>query len=201
MTSVPLTQTSDKKAFTFERMDTTHFIPTEDYVKRCVENPIVRRFREGSRRPKPIYIITGIKIVHGAQGTTTTSRGVKGVVGAQVDGTLLSGGIVPVGGGPEISHGRTSKSAISWEGSTDFVFAFKVSEVRVSQAGTVKGEREYTKGALLEDADAKKQAVAVAISTIDGVRIESLDGYKSMAVDDGNAVVMYGVPVATDKGA
>jgi hypothetical protein len=190
-----LTHVSDEKAFKFDRMDTTTFIPTEDYVKRCIDNAGVHLFLETCRYRKPVYIITGIKVVSGAQGATTSSRAVEVVVGAQVDGTVLSGGMAPVGGGPEVRHGKETKNVVSWEGSTDFVFAFKVSEVRVSKSGEVKRERDYTKGALYEDRPEKVVATALESSIVDGSSLEPQLGYNFESVLEGDNMVAYGVPV------
>jgi len=179
-------------------MDTTLFIPTEDYVNRCIDNTGVRRFLETSHYRKPVYIITGVKIVSGAQGATTSSRAVEGVVGAQVDGTVLSGGMVPVGGGPEVRRGKETKNAVSWEGSTDFVFAFKVSEVRVGKSGEVKRERDYTKGALYGNEPEKEVADPLTKSIGDVSSLESQHSYKIEAVEEDDVVVTYGVPILND---
>lgn len=180
-------------------MDTTQFIPTEEYLKRSVDGTAVRRFLETSRYHKPVYVITGIKIVSGAQGATKTSKSVDGSVGAQVDGTVLSGGMVPVGGGPEVRRGKATKNAVSWEGSSDFVFAYKLSEVRVSKSGEVKREREYTKGALYEDATKKPEADPLDVALVDGPTAQPQDGFDAEAVEEGDGVVTYGVPVLVEE--
>jgi hypothetical protein len=190
---------SDEKMFTFERMDTTQFIPTEDYLKRCVESASVRRFLETSRFHKPVYIITGIKIVSGAQVSTKTSRALDGMVGAQVDGMVMSGGMVPVGGGPEIRRGKASKNAVSWKGSSDFVFAYKVSEVLVSKSGKVKRERDYTKGALYEDVSEEREAGPLDVELVDGVSAQPHHGFDAEVVKEGDVVVTYGVSVPSEE--
>lgn len=174
-------------------MDTAHFLPTEDYIARCIDVTGVRRFLETSHYRKSLYIITGVKIVSGAQGATTSSRAAESVVSTQVDGTILSGGMVPVGGGPGIKGRKEIKHAVSWKGSTDFVFAFKVSEVRVSKLGEVKRERDYTKGALFEDRTEKDKVNPLAVSVVDASALELQDDFISEAVEEGDAVVTYGV--------
>jgi hypothetical protein len=83
---------------------------------------------------------------------------------AQVDGTILSGGMVPVGGGHEVRGGRAKKLKISWMGSSDFVLAFKVSKVYVTPNGEVKKEKEYLKGAFLELSREDEESTKLAIS-------------------------------------
>jgi len=180
-------------------MDTTQFIPTPAYLKRCIASPSVHPFLETSRFRKPVYIITGIKIVSGAQGATKTSRSVDGMVGAQVDGTVLSGGVVPVGGGPEIRRGRGTKSVVEWKGSSDFVFAYKVSEVRVSRAGEVKREREYTKGAIYEDGVEMREADTLVPALVECLSVNLEGGFDAEGVEEGGVVVTYGVPVLVEE--
>jgi hypothetical protein len=180
-------------------MDTTQFIPNDSYLKRCVEHAAVRPFLETTRYHKPVYVITGIKIVNGAQGVTKTLKSVESMVGAQVDGTILSGGMVPAGGGPKIRRGKATKNAVSWTGSSDFVFAYKVSEVRVSKLGEVKRERDYTKGALYGDEVKVPEPDSLVPTLVDSLSA-SLDGdFDAEAVKEGNAVVRYGVPVPVEE--
>ena len=134
----------------------------------------------------------------GAQGATTSSRAIEGIVGVQADGTILSGGIVPVGGGPGVRRRKETKNAVSWKGSTDFVFAFKVSEVRVSKLGELKCERDYTKGALFEDRAEKDEAKLLAVSVVDASALEPQDGFNSKAIEEGDTVVTYGVVIPND---
>jgi hypothetical protein len=154
---------------------------------------------ETSRYRKPVYVITGVKIVSGAKGATRTLRAADCAVGAQVDGTVLSGGMVPVSGGPEFRRGKATKSVVSWEGSTDFVFAYKVSEVRVSKAGEVKREREYTKGALYEEGGEKHDVEPLAVKAMEGLSVELHDDFNAEAVEEGDGVVTYGTPVPADE--
>jgi hypothetical protein len=176
-------------------MDTMQSIPKEDYLQRCVNGTAVRRFLETSRYHKHLYVITGTKIVSGAQGATKTSRALDGKVGAHVDGTIVSGGMVPVGGGPEVRRGRATKTAVAWEGSSDFVFAYKVSEVQVNKLGEVTREREYTKGAMYEDAVAKREPGPLGVVLVDGTNMQTQDGLSAEAVVEGKEVVTYGIPV------
>ncbi|KAF2025167.1 hypothetical protein EK21DRAFT_117095 [Setomelanomma holmii] len=185
---------SDAKSFTFDRIDTTHFIPTEEYVTRCIENKAVRRFLETSRYRKSVYIITGVKVVSGAKGATTKSRGTEGMLGVQADGTILSGGMVPVGGGPELSRGRETKAAVSWEGSTDFVLAYKLSEVRVRKSGELKQERDYLKGALLGDAPNEDEPEALAVEVVGNPEFVASSGFVLEDLVEDDEVVSYGVP-------
>ncbi|KAM0442275.1 hypothetical protein ACHAQK_004607 [Fusarium lateritium] len=120
---------SDEELFKFDTLETTQFIPTSTYLQGCIESEEIRRWLEKSRYRKPLYVITGLKVVTGAEANTAKSRTVGGNLSAEVDG---------------------SKQGVKWEGG-NFVFAFRVSKVRVAKTGEVASEKEFNKGAMLEN--------------------------------------------------
>lgn len=59
---------------------------------------------------------------------------------------------------------RGSNATVKWEGSDDFVFAFRVSQIFVGEAtGQVVSEEEYCEGALLgsEEEQAKRSELCI----------------------------------------
>lgn len=133
-------------------MDTTQFVPKEDYLQKCIEAEGVRRYLDRSRYRKPVYVITGIKTVYGAKAKSFVSRTRGGKLGVSVDSTLWSGGAVPASLEPGVEGHREAKGGTSWEGSSDFVFAFRVRKVHVNKkTQTVGKSYDYNKGALLDD--------------------------------------------------
>lgn len=74
--------------------------------------------------------------------------------------------MVAVGGGPEVRAGRKRKFKVSWEGSTDFVLAYKVSKVKVDKEGNVKEEKEDRKGAFLEHESEEGQPAAPNVTIV-----------------------------------
>ncbi|KAM0229214.1 hypothetical protein ACHAP5_011721 [Fusarium lateritium] len=141
---------SNEETFKFDTLETTQFIPTSAYLQGCIESEDIRRWLEKSRYRKPLYVITGLKVVTKAEANTTKSRTVGGNLSAEVDGTIWSGGAVPVSGGPGVKGKIGSKQGVKWEGG-NFVFAFRVSKVRVAKTGKVASEKEFTQGAMLEN--------------------------------------------------
>lgn len=107
----------------------------------------MKRFLEKSRYRKPVYIITGLKTVRGAQAKTLSTRSAGTGFKAEADGLLLSG---PVSVGPTVSGDRMGSQSMAWEGGSDFVFAFRVRKVLVKKkTGGVKSDEDYIKGAML----------------------------------------------------
>ncbi|UNI23181.1 hypothetical protein JDV02_009016 [Purpureocillium takamizusanense] len=137
--------------YAFERVITMQFVPKEDYIQTCIETEAVRRYLDRSRYRKPLYVITGIKTVYGAKVKSHKSRAHSGKLGVSVDGTLSSGGIVPVSLEPGVGGKSEARTGTSWEGSSDFVFAFRVRKIHVSKKPqTIDKNDDYNKGALLD---------------------------------------------------
>ncbi|KAF2245817.1 hypothetical protein BU26DRAFT_488470 [Trematosphaeria pertusa] len=182
----------ENSSFSFDRIETSQFIPTDAYVRKCAEAGPVRRYLEKARYRKPVYIITGVKVVSGAQARTATSQVRGGAIGLEVDGTVWSGGMVPVSGGPQIELAEASDKETSWEWSGDFVFAFRVSRVRVQKTGTVQSEKPYAKGAMLDNGEeAKLSGVEITIVEEEGAAPE--EGYKAVELMEGYDAVNCGL--------
>ncbi|KAF2258824.1 hypothetical protein CC78DRAFT_621502 [Lojkania enalia] len=81
-----------------------------------------------------------------------TSRAHDGKVVVIVDGTGWSGGTAPVNVELGVEGKTKAKKSTTWEGSSDFVFAFRVRKAHVSKKTRAVDENDdNTKDALLED--------------------------------------------------
>lgn len=186
----------------FDKLETIQFFPREDYIRTCVEVGAVRRFLEKSRYKKPVYIITGLKIVRGASAKTLAGRSVGGSLGVEIDGTVWSGGSVPVSGGPEISATVSQRQGTSWDGSSDFVLAYRVRKVKVSRKGVVMKAEDYTTGAMLghDSVEIERPDLDILVEDLDAT--EGVEGFAIEEAMDGEEVVVCAVPVNPEsKGA
>ncbi|KAL0935472.1 uncharacterized protein CTRU02_210063 [Colletotrichum truncatum] len=184
----------DEEKYIFNTLETIQFIPTPAYVQQCVESDNVRRFLETSRYRKPVYIITGIKVVNGAEANTLKSRTVGGTFAVEVDGTLLSGGAVPIGGGPGIEGKVGNSVSTSWAGSSDFVFAFRVSKVYVGKAtGQVLKEEDYRKGAMLGDEIEEAHIPQVSVLKVEDPDAQA-EGFDREELREDEDVVRCAIP-------
>ncbi|KAH8586930.1 hypothetical protein B0O99DRAFT_656624 [Bisporella sp. PMI_857] len=190
---------SDEDTFSFETIQTTQFFPTPSYFQRCIEADDVRRFLQISGYRKPVYIITGLKVVTGVEAKSLKSRTVGGALAFEVDGTLWSGGILPIGGGPGI-EGKAGKKAITkWEGSDDFVFAFRVSKIFVGKAtGQVVSEEEYRKGAMLGNEEEQVKGPELSVLKVEDPDAES-EGFDTVELVDDGDVVVCAIPKEEDS--
>ncbi|KIL92962.1 hypothetical protein FAVG1_04143 [Fusarium avenaceum] len=183
---------SDQETFFFKTLETSQFIPTAAYLQKCVEAETVRRYLEITRYRKPIYIITGLKIVTGAEANTLKSRTVGSNLAVEVDGTVWSGGAVPVGGGPGIEGKTTTSQGTKWEATGDFVFAFRVSKVVVKKTGDLD-EEEFRKGAMM-DSESKVNKPDLSIVSVEEPDAKS-EGFGDEEVMENDEVVFCGVPM------
>jgi len=115
--------------FQFDELATTWFHPDEDYLSKSIQAEGVQRFLEASRFRKPIYMVTGVKVVKGAH--STASKKSRGHIG-DVHVDLASFG-APVVVGPGIEVASSWEESRSFEGSSDFVFAFQLNELKVGK--------------------------------------------------------------------
>ncbi|GJC82941.1 hypothetical protein ColLi_05779 [Colletotrichum liriopes] len=188
-----------EEKFMFNTLETVHFIPTPTYLQTCIESDNVRRFLQTSRYRKPVYIITGVKIVNGAEANTLQSRNIGGTLAVEVDGALLSGGAVPIGGGPGVEGRVGDKAGTSWDGSGDFVFAFRVSKVFVGEkTGHVVSEEEYRKGAMLGDETKDVRAPTLSVLKVEEPGAEA-EGFDVEELMDDEDVVLCAIPREEDS--
>lgn len=177
----------DGTDFTFERIETTQFIPQIDSLQTVIEADHVRRFLEISRYRKPVYVITGIKTVFGAEAQSAHQRRTSSALATEVDGTIWSGGTVPVSGGPGIEVAVSRDQSVAWKGSSDFVFAYRVSRVTVTKKrGLVLKEEEYRKGAMLGNEAHEAEKAELTITQVQDYDVveEGCEAFKVLEDDE-----------------
>ncbi|RYN94336.1 hypothetical protein AA0119_g9247 [Alternaria tenuissima] len=130
----------------------------------------------------------------------------EGLVGVQVDGTIWSGGAVRVGGGPEIRGGLGTKSAVSWTGTTDFVYAYKLSVVRTlwGEVATERSLRAKVKCCSVNSGSEKSESeeddygVPLDVEHPDDFKIqlkEDQNEFEVELVEEDDIGVIYNIPV------
>jgi len=187
---------SNENTFTFDQVKTTQFVPKEDYIQKCIESLAVRRYLDKSRYRKPIYIITGLKIVTGAKAKSHKSHALGGTLGVELNGTIWGGGTVPIGGGSEVEGKKERKEGTSWDASSDFVFAFRVRKIGVKKTGAVKKDEDYRTGAMLgneiENGDIEE------LSFEEGDPDVESEGCEGEELIEGDVVVNCAIPKVED---
>lgn len=115
---------------------------------------------------------------------------------ATVDGTVWSGGTVPLGGGPKVEVHQKSTKGVRWGNGGDFVLAFRVKRFRVTKRG-VK-EVDFTKGSVLENRAKeveKEHVLLVEAEEEEEFEIEATDpDWEGVRVSEGDEDVVVAVP-------
>ncbi|KAF2466866.1 uncharacterized protein BDR25DRAFT_376386 [Lindgomyces ingoldianus] len=155
--------------YAFDRLETTFFDPAtlNGYLESAVKAPNVGRYVEKSRLRKPVYIITGLKIVRGAKAKSSKKSGHGGTLSVGLDGAAMA---APVEAGPELGIQSESEEGVKWSASDDFVFAYRVSKVKMKKRNGEVKEEEYTKGALygLPSDESKESSAVFDVDTVEG---------------------------------
>lgn len=179
---------SDMSRFTFDRIETTQFIPKSSYLQACINAEPVQRYLAKSRYRKPVYVITGLKTVTGAKAESLRSAAVGGSVQAEVDALAWTG--IPVGGGPGVGGRKVDRQSVAWTSGSDFVFAFRVRKVWAQKKMvTVKKEEDYKKGAMLDGAVEGVDGPGVSITAEEEADAE--EGFLKEELMNGEEVVCY----------
>ncbi|KAK4102095.1 hypothetical protein N658DRAFT_485477 [Parathielavia hyrcaniae] len=176
------------QTFRFESSETREFLPTAEFVMSCLAaSPAALAFLSRSRFRKHLYMVTAVKIVRGASAETARARSRGVEVGVTLEGALVGG--APVSLGPELRAEKAGFESGSFEGSSDFVFAFRLRKivVRRGTAEVVKNA-QYTSGAMY-DADVKQDGVSFVLdeAACEEASADGEDG--KTVVEDGEEVI------------
>ncbi|KAF2140460.1 uncharacterized protein K452DRAFT_273014 [Aplosporella prunicola CBS 121167] len=169
---------SHGREFDVRNMTTRWFTPTLGFVQSRVAEDAVKGFITRHRFRNKVYMVTGTMIASGASTSTSIGRERGGGVSLSVDATPFG---APVSTGPNFHLGQKTETGLSSLASDDFVFAYRLREIKVKRGGEVV-HKSYNKGGLfgtdkrseekeqLAKEDAKIQVV------VEGVKEEDVFG-------------------------
>ncbi|KAG6356101.1 hypothetical protein INS49_015486 [Diaporthe citri] len=175
--------------FRFEKMRTEEFFPDGEYINTLLKrSPVATRML--TKQHKDLFVIVGVKTVSGAAVKRAHSGNAGGSLDISIDATV-AGSPVPASIGPSVVSSSEDNESVSFEGSDDFVFAFRVQKLRVKRREENVRQEDYAKGALFEyGAGRRKEPEALEISELNSS--DGLDGFLSQGVDDeGDQAVVY----------
>ncbi|KAF2815768.1 uncharacterized protein BDZ99DRAFT_514413 [Mytilinidion resinicola] len=128
-------------------MRTNWFVPSQEYIELAIWEESVRRYIIANKFRERLFMITGVMIASGASGVSKVIQDQGFYTHAGVDATLFSG--VPLGAGPEYECHRTARTEAEFGDVDDFVFAFRLRQIKVKKTGEVK-HAQYNKDALFD---------------------------------------------------
>jgi hypothetical protein len=127
-------------------MTTISFHPSEAFLADAIAHEDVKTYITAHLFREKVYMITRVMI---AASTTVIRECIeaKGLfIHAGVDATSWAG--VPISVGPEGKWKRQTNTAETGLRQEEFVFAYRLREIKVRRKGGVKAHRLYDKGAL-----------------------------------------------------
>ena len=172
----------DVKTFTqykFRDLETIYFNPSPSYVEDTVKSPAVLACLERCSYKLPLYMITGLKTVQGA-GAVVTERQTQeygGHVGIGMSAPFGSPHIVDTG---EMSGHQVSGQETTFGGSSDFVFAYRLSRISFTKGNNqipVTKQEKYTAGAML-GARSERKAEGHVSEFMERLRVEGEDAVR-----------------------
>jgi hypothetical protein len=147
-----------------ERMTTRSFFPSDAFIADAVAHELVREYITENMFREKIYMITGVMLARTTSSfrQSLVERGVMLSVG--VDATAWTG--VPVSAGPEGEWVRSEEKKEESTRGDEFVFAYRVREIKVRRKGGVKAHRGYDRGALFNTERKREKLEAVEVEVV-----------------------------------
>ncbi|KAI0891511.1 hypothetical protein F4806DRAFT_482809 [Annulohypoxylon nitens] len=136
--------TSHDDVISFEKVETSTFNPTPEYIQQVMAIGSVKAFMRAGNNKLSVYVITGLKVGKGASLKSSKS---------QEHNVKLKLALDPLGtapkAGPDVGLKTKKEEKISFTGSSDFVIAFRVRRIRYKD--TILEVAPYNTGATMLD--------------------------------------------------
>ncbi|KAJ5100695.1 hypothetical protein N7456_006747 [Penicillium angulare] len=155
------------KIFAFDTVTTLAFEPTLTYVEEAIKAPAVQTWLKEPRQKfalfSELFVVTGIKLVKGAQikYSTAKSTNVSGNFG--IDVTALGTTF-----GPKGHWSSMSDDVAEFNRESEFVFAFRVKRLKFGRRLKLG---EYNKGAFMTVGGKRDEEQCVSVEDMDGADI------------------------------
>ena len=153
-------ETSVTQTLNCEKVVTSEFNPSLSFVDHCVKDEAVSNYLKARKQfylygnnPKKVYMITGLKIAHGA--SQVFEAGLKRNIHLHltVDGTTAG---LPASGGPEFNVTRNESQGEDFKASDAFVLGYRLREIELRAKGDI-AHKAYDTGATLGKDNTKKE--------------------------------------------
>lgn len=185
----------DKSAdqeITINRLETISFSPTRPYVESVLKLPEVEEYITSSKCKVPVYMVTGLKIARGASLRAGSEQSFQSTAALEMPADTARIG-------PEARFAQTNIRQESFEGSSDFVLAFRVQRIRFQKVGPdvhIRDVKTHTKGAKMLGDAVETSAITyqfadleedvITSSTIDKEAGERFEDWKCVECPSGN---------------
>lgn len=128
----------------FQELEACFFEPDDDYLQKSVHSSQKIKEHINKTPGKSLYMVTGLKIAHGARSIISNKHAVGLDLKLGVDAGPFTG--APVQGGPTFKIMDARGEMFQFQGSSDFVFAYRLLRIIPKPKGVFKVKR-HEKGA------------------------------------------------------
>ncbi len=135
--------------FTIEKVDTTFFVPSTAYLQKSLNAPEVKEYLKASRWKKVVYLVTGLKVARGVSVMQARKKNTAGSASLGLDGMPVG---VPINVGSEVDISKKIEGSLSFDDSSDCVFAFRLRKISYKKGIVVKSE-QFNQGTMFGDDD------------------------------------------------
>lgn len=133
-------------SYTFKKEITTWFEPDMSFISWATASSGVQDYLRVGDGKKPVYMITGLKVVEGAAMTTAKSKSCGRDLGLAADFTAIG---APVGVEARVEGSKGFEETHSFGGSTPFVFCVRLKKIWWDRKRNIR-EADELKGAFLD---------------------------------------------------
>lgn len=154
--------TSKSTSWRIDRIDSEIMVPRLSDVQAAMKREeVLAQINRSFDFKKRLYMITGIRVARGAKLQQEASKTVGGDATVGVDLVTFTG--APVTAGPGVDFSNTKTEKYGFEGSSDFVYAYRVCEIHYRKDVYVKphnkGDTFGTGGSDSESSDEEGEEV------------------------------------------
>lgn len=167
---------SSELIWRFTSLGSNIMSPPLEYTRNAMKHGDVLEGLKKWGFKKKIYMITGVRTAHGARMEKKETHSSTVQAQLAIDGSAHS---VPVGGGVQVGHSSSATNNVTFEKTTDFVFAYRLNEVNYRGKIT---QKSYTKG---ETSAAGDPSAPEAVQELDDFDVIGVDEEEVDAEDCG----------------
>ncbi|KAK5988870.1 hypothetical protein PT974_10367 [Cladobotryum mycophilum] len=130
-----------------DRLETTYFYPNSRYLAKCVELGEVKSYLEETNYTSPLYLVTGLKIVHGATIVNTHEHQTQGGAGIGARIPLQNPALIDMGVGVDATANvmRQGRVAAECTEPANFIVGIQVQKMYYKQKNLFNKEKVLKK--------------------------------------------------------
>jgi len=188
-------QKHKKQQYEIDNIKSQKFVPSEHYVRKSIFQPRVLSYLAKHKYNKSVYMIVGIKVGSNAYVVREGQR----KVGGNVSGLVPLGAAVgiPVDLQAKVSATTSKDRFDAYRVPNDFVFAYRLQEIRYFKKNGFIENYSFTRGADLhdldnhdsQDRDAECDVLEKYQGVKDEIEVEGISGYDFEDNEDDSVLV------------